>query len=494
MAEKITILCEILSFALQGYCLQFFLGSFLRGRFLGRRGNGMSVLICYGMLKTVLSFFVSFEEKSTGGFYKLILHGVLLVILTFVFYRAWKTITIFLLVTFLALSEISFFLGYLVMVMSSPVLDMESRLFARGYIGMDSFELLLGGTAAALQILCCILWVSLLYLALKRVAGSFLEKDHDLHRTELLFILTPSLVGLLLCALLRIIMITVEDGMPALVYDRYPSLRLLIPAIFLLSLMSIVHGVKLFQDMILLNRERNSRIILEQQIDTLQEHIREIERLYAGVRSVKHDMKNTLSVLMRLFAEKGSADDPAFTAYLAELNQSFDRLELRFKTGNTVADALLNMKYHEAASLIPDLVFQADKLLFPEDMPVQSYDIGVILGNALDNAMEGCVRLKETCRAAKPLIRLSSFQRGRYFFLEIANSFDGKLSKKDGSEFPATRKADRGLHGIGFENMKKTAEKYSGTVDYSIEMGGNPDGSDETSGCAIFTLTVMMKL
>ncbi len=492
MAEKITTLCEILSFFLQGYCLQFFLGSFLKERFRGRCRNGLIVLFCYGVFKTALSFCISFEERTVSGFYKLILHSLLLVILTFVFYRAFQTITIFLLVTFLALNEISFFLGYLVMAVSSHVLEMESGLFAKGYIGMETFELLLQGTAAALQILCCSLWVLLLYLSLKRVAGSFREKDHGLHRTELLFILTPGLVGLLLCVLLRIIMITVEDGMPALVYDRYPSLRLLVPAIFLLSLMSIVHGVRLFQDMILLSRERNSRIILEQQIDTLQEHIRETERLYEGVRSVKHDMKNTLSVLMRLFAEKGSVDDPELTAYLAEMNQSFDRLELRFRTGNTVADALLNMKYHEMIRLIPDLNFQADGLLFLEHMPIQSYDIGVILGNALDNAMEGCMRLKEEYPAAKPLIRLSSLQRGRYFFLEIANSFDGKLSLNGGSEFPATRKKDRHLHGIGLENMKKTAEKYGGTVDYSIE--GNPDANNSRSGYAIFTLSVMMKV
>lgn len=492
MAEKITTLCEILSFFLQGYCLQFFLGSFLKERFRGRRRNGFIVLLCYGIFKTALSICISFGKSSVSGFYKLILHSLLLVILTFVFYRAFQTITIFLLVTFLALNEISFFLGYLVMAVSSHVLEMESGLFAKGYIGMETFELLLLGTAAALQILCCSLWVLLLYLSLKRVAGSFREKDHGLHRTELLFILTPSLVGLLLCVLLRIIMITVEDGMPALVYDRYPSLRLLVPAIFLLSLMSIVHGVRLFQDMILLSRERNSRIILEQQIDTLQEHIRETERLYEGVRSVKHDMKNTLSVLMRLFAEKGSVDDPELTAYLAEMNQSFDRLELRFRTGNTVADALLNMKYHEMIRLIPDLDFQADGLLFSEHIPIQGYDIGVILGNALDNAMEGCMRLKEEYPAAKPLIRLSSLQRSRYFFLEIANSFDGKLSLNGGSEFPATRKKDRHLHGIGLENMKKTAEKYGGTVDYSIE--GNPDANNSRSGYAIFTLSVMMKV
>ena len=35
-------------------------------------------------------------------------------------------------------------------------------------------------------------------------------------------------------------------------------------------------------------------------------------------------------------------------AYLSELNRGLEKLEVRFKTGNTVVDTLLNMKYHEA--------------------------------------------------------------------------------------------------------------------------------------------------
>lgn len=505
MAENITILGEITAFFLQGYCLQYFLSRFLEERLTDRRKTAVSVLLLYGTAKSAVTYLVQMENRSANGFYRLLLQSVLLFILTFCFYRAARMITVFLLTTFLAVSEISFFIGYIVMSLSVPLLELEADLFAGGYIGPDHFEQILRFTAAGLQILCCVIWVLLLFLSLKKTADAFQEKDYAMQRTELLFILTPSLAGLLLCVLLRIIMVTVEDGRPALLYDKYPALRILIPAILLLSLLSILYSVKLFQDMISLSREKSSRMILEQQIDTLQEHTREIERLYGGVRSVKHDMKNTLTVLMSLLKAEDNAEKPELAAYLSELNQSFDRLELRFKTGNVVADALLSMKYHEMRRLLsgpaadgmgddkaePPFLFQADQLLFPENLAISSYDIGVILGNALDNAMEACVRLVKESPRTIPFVRLSSFQRGKFFFLEIENSFDGRLKREGQSEFPATMKTEKQMHGIGFANMKKTAEKYGGAVDYSVE--GNPGGVKGAPGYAIFTLSIMMK-
>lgn len=492
MAESVAVICEIAAFLLQGYCLQYFFGSFLERRRLVRRAGTVLIPLCYGAVKAVSFWLIPSSGKSTDGFYRMLLQCAILPVFIFCFYRAAKTVTVFLVTTFLAVNEISFFIGYMAMSLSTSVLELETLFFTRGYISADYFEQLLRFTAALLQALCCIFWILILRFSLWKVVKLFREKDYRMHRTELLFILAPGLAGFLLCVLLRVIMVTVQDGMPALLYDRYPVLRVVIPAILLLSLLSILYGVKLFQDMILLGRERNSRIILEQQIDNMQEHMGEMERLYAGVRSLRHDMKNTLAILVELSAAKKDTEEE-FADYLAELNRSFDRLEFRFRTGNAVADALLSMKYHEMNRWFPaeSMDFQAEDLLFPEDLAIQSYDIGVILGNALDNAIEACRNLAELKPQAKPFIRLSSFRRGKYFFLEIQNSFDGELKKDSRSEFPETRKTDKQIHGIGFANMKKTAEKYDGAVDFSVE--GNPVSMENTTGYAIFTLSVMLK-
>lgn len=492
MAEKVTLFCEIAAFLGQGCLLHLFLCSFLPCRVWSRRISekficGIFVTGFWGIMKFVLYELTPLGSESMSGFYKLLIQGLFLWLLAFCFYEAGEKITVFLLVTFLALSEISFFIGYVILNLSAPIMEWEVKLFGKGYIGASFFEGMLHITAALLQVLCCASWIALLAFSLRKVAAAFREKDYAMHRTELLFILAPSLVGLLLCALLRIIMVTVEEGMPALLYDRYPVLRFLVPAILFLSLLSIFYSVKLFQNMISLSREKSSRAVLEQQIETLQEHTREVERLYEGVRSIKHDMGNTLAVLQRLSGEK-------YSAYLAELNKSFEKLELRFRTGNAVADALLNMKYHEAVQKIPELKFDADDLLFAEDIAIGSHDISVILGNALDNAIEACLRLREKDPQAARFIRLSSFRKGKFFFIEVENSFDGILRESGHCEFPETMKEERQIHGIGFSNMKKTAEKYDGAVDYSITaQRSDPERGESVSGCDIFTLSVMMK-
>ena len=226
--------------------------------------------------------------------------------------------------------------------------------------------------------------------------------------------------------------------------------------------------------------EKSNRIVLEKQVGSLQEHMEEMERINSGIRSMKHDMKNTISVIQRLAARDGEEENVELQAYLSELNRTFEKLDIRFKTGNTVVDTLLNMKYHEAVREVPDLKMDADKLLLPQELDIRSYDIGVILGNALDNAIEACGKLKKQEQAADAFIGLSSLQKGNLLILKVENSFDGRLARRRREELPMTNKADKKSHGIGLANIKSTAEKYGGTMDFKVKG-------------RVFILSVMMK-
>ncbi|MDE6606825.1 MAG: ATP-binding protein, partial [Lachnospiraceae bacterium] len=242
----------------------------------------------------------------------------------------------------------------------------------------------------------------------------------------------------------------------------------------------ILYSVKLFQDMICWNREKSGRIVLEKQISSLQEHMEEMERINSGIRGMKHDMKNTLSVIRRLSVGDSVEESAELQDYLSEMNRSLENLEVRFKTGNTVVDTLLNMKYHEAVRDVPDLKMDADKLLFPQGLEIHSYDIGVILGNAMDNAIEACRKLKAKEPETGAFIKLSSLQKGSLLILKVENSFDGRLVRRRQEEFPVTDKADKKTHGIGLANIKSTAEKYQGTMDFKVKD-------------RVFILSVMMK-
>ena len=62
----------------------------------------------------------------------------------------------------------------------------------------------------------------------------------------------------------------------------------------------------------------------------------------------------------------------------------------------------------------------------------------------------------------------------------MENSFDGRVVRKPQNEFLVTDKADRENHGIGLANIKSTAEKYQGTMDFKVKG-------------RVFILSVMMK-
>ena len=476
MYDVINVCLDVIVALGQGYCLQYFLGSFLEGREKDRRINGLLVMVVYGVLRLGINFILPADNESIRTVGKITLMFVIIVLLALLFYKGVQAITAFLAITFMAVSEITFFLSYMLMQIGGNLFDLWVWLLEKGYIAVDTFEWIVQISATFLQIIFYGIFLVLLYFALRKIIRSFSDKDYRIQRTELYFLLVPGTVGLLVCLLLRTIMITIENDMPKLLCDRYPILSIIVPAILILSLLSILYAVKTFQNMIVLNREKNSRIILEKQIGSMQEHMEEMEHIYSGIRSMKHDMKNTLAVIMELAGK----DETELQTYLSEINKGFEQLEFRFRTGNTVADVLLNMKYHEAVRTIPDIEIDAERLLFSENMHIQSYDIGVIIGNALDNAIEACRKLKAEQQEAETFIRISSFTRGKMFFIEVENSFNGKVRRKKQSEFPVTEKSDNRAHGMGLANIKHTAEKYHGGVDWA-------------GGGKVFMLSVMMK-
>lgn len=478
---------EVFFVLVQGYCLQFFYGKFLSSKWKRKDLASIFTAVLYGTWKLGSDWLWKNSYETTGMLVKLFLSIGVLFTLALCLYRAAKRITVFLVFTFVTISEIGLFLSHMLMRLASYLFVFLEWSFEKGYLSSpEVYVMWIQVAACGLQMLMYTVFSLILFGTLKGIVKNFRDKEYVFHRTEMLFVLAPVLIGLLICILLRLTIEITQGSVPRFLYDKHPLLSLVIPAILILSLLSILFGVKLLQDMIDLSREKSNRVILENQIAHMQEHMEEMERVYSGVRSMKHDMKNTLSVIMQLAAqgsEKQGTDDlqeGELQTYLSELNRSMEQLDFRFRTGNRVADTLLNMKYHEIIRAVPDLIMNAEELVFPDTLIIESYDLGIILGNALDNAGEALRKLKEKEPEAEAFIYLTSFRKGKLFFLKIENSFDGSLRQKGDSEFPVTDKADQNIHGIGLINIRNTVDKYQGAVDFKV------------TG-KVFTLSVMIK-
>ena len=71
MYEVASGLLEIFSVMFQGYCLQYFFGSFLEGRLRNRRINGLIATVLYGVLRLGVGIFLPKGYGSLGTFVKL---------------------------------------------------------------------------------------------------------------------------------------------------------------------------------------------------------------------------------------------------------------------------------------------------------------------------------------------------------------------------------------------------------------------------------------
>ena len=197
----------------------------------------------------------------------------------------------------------------------------------------------------------------------------------------------------------------------------------------------------------------------------------EMERLYDDIRSVKHDMKNNMEVLQNLLQRKylsGGKEDEEIKKYFEGIHHAVEQLDNWERTRNAVSDTVINNKFRFAEKEIKNIKLNADSFILPESVNIQSYDIGIILNNGLDNAIEACKRMSVKFPNSEIFISIRSFYKRNLFFIKIENRFDGivKIDKESG--YPISTKEESKSQGIGLRNIRNRAKKYSGDIDCII--------------------------
>ncbi|MCM1057558.1 MAG: ATP-binding protein [Firmicutes bacterium] len=516
MADGMLMALDVVVFVLWGWCLYRFCGGFLTLKaWGGRRGedagakeagrkaagdgslesgrvkflrNGWPIWCFWVVWKELFTLLVETDLDTVHSLIRTALtYGVLLLFLR-IFYQGRRGTLLFSFVTFTAVSEISRFLAHAASLLGNGMYDAGVWLFEKGVMSAETYLLLAEIYFFLIQVFMNVVFLVSLRGTLRRVSSAFQGEVRGFDRAELKFLLLPGCIAGMFCTLLRVILVTVEEQIPSSLYDKYPLLVGVVPVLLVLCLCSVVYSVRWFCELKSLHEEKNRNMILGQQLESMEEHLRETERVYAGVRAMKHDMKNQLAVVAEL-AERPDARRPdarlRLQGYLAQLNQTLSELDFPCRTGSAAVDTLVGIKYHEMRERIPGISFRAEDLLVPPDLKVSPMDLSLILGNALDNAMEACERITRAGsspagEAENLWICAGTGMRGNCFLLEIANSFDGKLKHSAGQEFPETLKEEDSLHGIGLQSIKSAAMKYQGGVDWKAEEG-------------VFTLTVMLR-
>lgn len=193
--------------------------------------------------------------------------------------------------------------------------------------------------------------------------------------------------------------------------------------------------------------------ILRSQHQQYLQSKRSIER----VNRKYHDLKHQVGVI------RAEVDPSKQESYLDELEASIKDVESQSKTGSSVLDVILTTKHLECVERGVDLTVVADGSLLGF-MTVM--DVSALLGNALDNAIEGASRVEDP---QKRLVKMALFARDDLVVMTFENYFDGEVRTEGGQI--VTRRGDRDRHGYGLKSIRYTAEKYGGSMTVRTDGG-----------------------
>ncbi len=214
--------------------------------------------------------------------------------------------------------------------------------------------------------------------------------------------------------------------------------------------------------------ERASLQIQNNAAAALMKSIEDHQMSEEAVRTLRHDLKNH-AVSVRLLLENGEVEEAK--EYLSNFFEAARKPSDSFSTGNRLLDGLLKQKLSPAMSQGIEVSSSID---FSEGSFIDNFDLCVMMGNILDNAVEACAALPED---AERSISVSGGPAANYMLIEVKNSSARKAALLDG--LPATSKADKAMHGFGLRSVKKTLQKYGGTMDI-----------EQTNGCYSITLMI----
>lgn len=242
---------------------------------------------------------------------------------------------------------------------------------------------------------------------------------------------------------------------PKALYTFWSFISFLIMLIINILIFTIY--LKLSEDLEL----RQKNVVYKQEIDLYNKHIEEKQNSMLEFRKARHDLKNQLIYLLQLSENREYNELQQFLEKLIE-KAPFDSLTIA-KTENSIVDALINYKYTIARRFGIEFTV---KLEIPMQLPFDSADLCIILGNALDNALEANRESKVEKRYIKLIMRMDRYN----LVITVENSFDGHINRDRNGKI-LTGKTDRINHGIGLDSIQKSVDKYCGIMKTSVTEG-----------------------
>lgn len=198
--------------------------------------------------------------------------------------------------------------------------------------------------------------------------------------------------------------------------------------------------------------------IMASEQKNLQRHLEEMELPFNEIRKIKHDLLNHYSVIEYLV--KADEKERCLT-YMKKLLGTVQTIVTYYKTGNPIADAIVNQKIYWSRQYGIEYDLKID---VPEKMVLSSEDFATILFNLFDNAIEATKEVEEERRKIKVMI----YTYQNKLLISFSNPVISNPIMENG-ELRRRKKENSEEHGHGMKNIEYAAKKYNGYIQYICE-------------------------
>lgn len=202
--------------------------------------------------------------------------------------------------------------------------------------------------------------------------------------------------------------------------------------------------------------EKRQLLMAQQEKLWESELIRQRESAELAFRQ-RHDMHHHNAVIMGLIQ---SRDIERLKEYMTKFDSALNAQDIRPFCLNPIANSIINIYADRAEQ---ENIKTAFDLNVPEVIGIDSIDLTCVIGNALENALEGCMRLPGG--EEKEIIVTIKYFDNR-LRIKVENTCISEIVFK--GELPVTQKNGGGT---GTKSIIYTAERYDGTAGFSAING-----------------------
>lgn len=333
----------------------------------------------------------------------------------------------------------SIFVMLLIMGITIVVLSIEGCIIGKGYLNLVIQKDLYRFVGVV------IIQIVLFYLTRFMIKRTKKDSTYSLKWNEWFVLLIIPVISIFTMSFVSLIIINIEDQLSPM---QHIFSILSILAILMTNSLVYVLYVNMQKD----HAKQLEYSILQQAFKSQEKSVEETKILYQSVRSIRHDLKQHFQVALTML-------------HSGKINEAVDYME---KYNDTVLDGISNKVFCDN-DVVNYIINSKSKICSDRHIKIYIYianeipefsdlDLCVLLGNALDNAIEG------VSGEGNNEIYLELRNVDNFFMISVKNTIINSVLE-DNPNLIST-KNEKEVHGLGILSMKEVVQKYNGSIEF----------------------------